>query len=77
MKNFLHNSLIWGTQAIGVVIIAVLMFAFLPLFFGLFLVMFLAIIAAWACGLPVKVTSPGKIPGTKVTHRYRWFTRID
>jgi hypothetical protein len=77
MKTYLHHSLIWATQAIGVVFITLLMLVLLPVFFGAFLILFLAFITAWAFGLPIKVTTPGRTPGTKVSHHYRWFTRID
>ena len=52
------------------------MAVFVAVMIGLFILMIAGMGLAWAFGMPIKVTTPGLIPGTKITRYYRWFKEV-
>jgi uncharacterized membrane protein len=76
MKNLLLSILHVVGQTIGTILMLIVMCIVIPCFIGLFLIVFVGVLLAWAVGMPIKVTTPGRF-GNKVSHRYRWFTRVD
>jgi hypothetical protein len=53
-----------------------MMIVAIPLIAAVLVLFFLIFVIAWAIGTPIKVSTPGLLNNTKVTHYYRWFTRI-
>lgn len=74
--NYLLQLLEVVGQTIGTVIMLIVMCVFGVIMVGLFLLMMICMAAAWLCGMPIKVTTPGLIAGTKVTEYYRWFSKV-
>lgn len=75
-SNFFSQLLEVIGQTIGTVLMLIVGAVFCVVMVGLFALLLVFMFAAWLFGMPIKVTTPGMIPGTKYTRYYRWFTEV-